>query len=189
VTRNYVAVQAVLPHRPKFRRLSIPGRAALFTVWCDGTSRTPEAIWKSHAELADVLDLDGYGPDVLAELIASGWLDELDDGRLAIHDWDEHQVAYSRDVTRAYEAARKFDWRNRRTLPPTPPLREEGEVRLGKVRVSPNVPKRPGHVRDTAEPDGSGTTKRNGLEGPKDWRSVRGVVSTLGFGVKQETAP
>lgn len=189
MTRNYVAVQAVLPHRPKFRRLSIPGRAALFTVWCDATTRTPEAIWKSHAEIADVLDLDGFGPEVLAELIASGWLDELDGGRLAVHNWDEHQVAYSRDVTRAYEAARKFDWRNRRTLSPAPPLREEGDARLGKVRVSPHVPKRSGHVRDMGEPDGSRTTKRNGKEGSTDWTSVRGVVSTLGFGVKEETAP
>jgi hypothetical protein len=187
MTRNYVAVQAVLPHRPKFRRLSIPGRAALFTVWCDATTRTPEAIWKSRAELADVLDIDGYGPDVLDELIARAWLDVLEDGRLAVHDWDEHQVAYSRDVTRAYEAARKLDWRNRRTLSPAPPLREEGDARLGKVRVSQNVPKRPGHVRDTVEPDGSGTTKRIGTE--EGWTSVKGVVSTLGFGVKEEATP
>ena len=157
MTRNYVAVDAALPHRPKFRRLSIPGRAALLTVWCDAVTRTPEAMWRERDELAEVLEVDGFGPDVLDELLARGWLDELPDGALGVHNWDLHQVAYSKDVTRAYEAARKLDWRNRRApSPPAPPLPREGEVRLGKVRGVPespgHVPDRPGHGEPSVDP-------------------------------------
>jgi hypothetical protein len=159
MTRNYVAVEAALPHRPKFRRLSIPGRAALLTVWCDAVTRTPEAIWKNRAELAEVLEVDGFDEVVISELMDRRWLDALEDGRIAVHNWDVHQVAYSKDVTRAYEAARKLDWRNRRTLPPDPsPV---GEAKQGEARLGKGVPESPGRL-----PDLSGTRSTNGSEEP-----------------------
>lgn len=152
MTRTYLALYAAIIRRPKYRRLSIPARAALLTLWCDGATRTPEAVWPNRAELADVLDLDGYGPDVLAELEAAGWIDTLPDGRPAVHDWDEHQRAYDENTTRAYEAARKADWRNRaaKPSPPTPPLPEKvGEKSTGEERIGSGiVPDRPGQVRD-----------------------------------------
>lgn len=179
MTRNYLAVHAAMTRRAKFRRLSIPARAALFTVWSDALTRTPEAIWPNRAELTDALEVDGYGPDVLAELVAAGWVDELPDGRPAVHDWDEWQRAYDQQMTRAYEAARKRDWRNRdpravQPSPPAPPLPREGEGIEGKVMVSPNVPLRPGHVRDTESRSiGKRTTPK------EDPRSLADILAGL----------
>jgi hypothetical protein len=181
MTRNYLAVHAAMTRRAKFRRLSIPARAALFTVWSDALTRTPEAIWPNRAELLDALDVDGYGPDVLAELEAAGWIDNLPDGRPAVHDWDEWQLAYDQQATRTYEAARKRDWRHRspragQPSPPAPPLPREGKGIEGKVRESPNVPDGPGHVRDTeSRPMRERTTERK----PTDLRPLGEILAAM----------
>jgi hypothetical protein len=186
MTRNYVAVHPALTRRAKFRRLSIPARAALLTVWTDALTRTPEAIWPNRAELVDALEVDGYGPEVLAELEAAGWIDTLPDGRPAVHDWDEWQRAYDQQMTRAYEAARKRDWRNRtaQPSPPAPPLPEvrEGNERLGEDRVSRFVPESPGQVRDKSgtptDDDASRAERRHEKADQDEYVRESGILPT-----------
>ena len=68
-------------------------------------SRVPSRI--------ELLELDGFSESDCDALFAGGWLETDSQGRVWIHDWDEHQRAYDENTTRAYEAARKADWRNR----------------------------------------------------------------------------
>lgn len=112
MSRDWFAVYAATTRKPKYRRLTIPGRAALLHVWMLAGGQDPEACWRAD-ELRETLELDGYPGDVLDELIAREWLD-VDDQRLWVHDWDAHQQAVTEKVRSAYERERKQDWRLRK---------------------------------------------------------------------------
>src|SRR5690348_2489346 len=114
MSRDWLAVYVAVLGKAKYRRLSIPARAALLHVWMLAGGQAPEATWRDRGELADVLDLDGYSIEVIDELLARGWLDVDVDGRILVHDWDDHQFAASEAARQAYERDRKRDWRRLR---------------------------------------------------------------------------
>ena len=152
MSRDWLAIYPSLLSRPKYRRLSIPARAALFHLWLLAGLQTPEATWSSRSEVADILDLDGFPTDVIDELVERRWLDVDADGRVLVHDWDEHQLSASTTARRAYERDRKADWRRARV---SPAPSSQDQTTQGPDRTV----QRPGSspsVRDT-----SGTTLPN----------------------------
>lgn len=164
MSRDWHAVYAAVLGKSKYRRLTIPARAALFHVWMLAGGQEPEATWQTRAELADVLDLDGYPLGVLDELIERRWVDVDDRGRLTVHDWDDHQLAATSAARRAYERDRKTDWRRQRDRPqkaerPSPlspaPLSPTGHHITGQE--SPIVPdvSRTGEVEKPLAPQGA----------------------------------
>lgn len=127
VSRDWLACYVSTLGKTKYRRLSIPARAALFHVWLLSGGQTPEATF-DRGELTDVLALDGWDPaaDVIAELVERGWLEVDDRQRVLVHDWDVHQLAATESARRAYERDRKAEWRRPKSakpdpLPPAPP--------------------------------------------------------------------
>ena len=137
--RDWLAIYTRMLGKPKYRRLSIAARAALFHTWLLAGSQTPEATWSSRAHLEEILELDGYPTDVVAELVARGWLDE-NDRRIVVHDWDDHQLAATRDARLEYERDRKREWRRRRdSLPPDPSLSDTTPQHTSP-QVSQSVP-------------------------------------------------
>lgn len=87
------------PHHPKTRRLKkLIGEAPLYQV-----VGLLETLWQFAAEYADDGDLGRYSPEEIADwlewkgdpaellehLVAARWLDRSD-GRLVIHDWQDH---------------------------------------------------------------------------------------------------
>jgi hypothetical protein len=78
--------------------------------------------------------LDGYDRDVVAELVLREWLDVSEDA-VWVHDWDDWQLAATHSSRRAYEAARKRDWRRSKSGTPS----------------SPRTPSPTGHDRYTTE--------------------------------------
>ena len=146
MSRDWLAVYTGILGRPKYRRLSIPARAALFHVWLLAGAQAPEATWANREELADVLELDGYPADVIDELLLRRWLDEDPGGRILVHDWDHWQLAAAQAIQRAYEADRKGKWRRARTeaapLSPAPLSRQKQDI------TSHDITESPGHVRD-----------------------------------------
>lgn len=159
MSRDWLAVYTGILGKPKYRRLSVPARAALFHIWMLAGSQSPEATWRSESELAELLELDGYSSDVLEELFDREWLDVDDDKRVLVHDWDHHQLAATHAARVAYERDRKRDWRRRSKdheapspLPPAPPT-STGSAQLQRTEHhSTGVPESPGQVRDTIRP-------------------------------------
>ena len=120
--RDWFVVQCRLIRLPKFRRLSDAAQLALVYVWALAADETPEATWESRPALAEALELHGRDPVTLDELTSRGWLDTLENGRVAVHDWDDHQYAASREIKNAWEADRLRTWRAAKSAkPPTPP--------------------------------------------------------------------
>jgi hypothetical protein len=116
MSRDWHAVYAAVLDTPKYRLLSIDGKAALAHVWMSAGRRSPEATWPSTDALAEALDLDGFpGAVVVAELVQRRWLDCDRQGRVLVHDWDAHQMAATASVKRTYEADRKAEWRRKAT--------------------------------------------------------------------------
>src|SRR5262245_21304272 len=109
--RDWLAVYTGILLKPKYRRLSIEGRAALLHVWLLAGLQAPEATWRSVDELAEQLDVEGLPPAAIDELRALGWLEVDDAGRILVHDWDDYQFAASESVRRDYERDRKREWR------------------------------------------------------------------------------
>jgi hypothetical protein len=124
--RDWYAVQCRLIRLPKFRRLSDAAQLALFYVWALAADADPEATWPSLETLAEALALHGRDPVPLDELAARGWIDALEDGRVAVHDWDQWQFAASHEIKKAWEANRVRTWRaaKRDAVSPTPPLQD-----------------------------------------------------------------
>lgn len=119
VSRQWAAVHSPWLTKPAYRRLSPAGRGALLHVLLQAGMTTPEATWRDPAELAELMEYDGFAPDALAELIATGWLASTEDG-LIVPSWDEMQWPASEAIRKRYEASRKADWRRRRE--PSAPL-------------------------------------------------------------------
>jgi hypothetical protein len=116
MSRDWHAVYAAVLDAPKYRLLSIEAKAALAHVWMLAGRRSPEASWPSITALAEILELDGFPPRVVEELRDRRWLD-CDEGRVFVHDWDEHQMAASAAIRKTYEAARKAEWRRGKDKP------------------------------------------------------------------------
>jgi hypothetical protein len=122
MSREWLALYCGILNKPKYRRLSPAGRGALLHLWALAGAQNPEATWDSRAELLDAFELEGFEAGNVDELIALRWLDLELDGTLTVHDWDVHQLAASKAIQTAYEAARKRTWRRTKIapLPPTP---------------------------------------------------------------------
>lgn len=122
MSREWLALYCGILNKPKYRLLSPAGRGALLHLWALAGAQSPEATWDSRDELLDVFELDGFEAGNVDELIALRWLDLEPDGTLTVHDWDVHQLAASKAIQTAYEAARKRTWRRTKVapLPPTP---------------------------------------------------------------------
>ena len=159
MSRDWAAIYTAMLVKPKYRRLSLPARAGLFHTWLMAGSQHPEATWRNRDELAEMLELDGFPPDVLEELLARRWLDTDDAGRVVIHNWDQWQLAASDASRRVYERDRKQEWRRKRRhdaeeadpLSPAPlsPVQEQDSTGTQQDRTeqeSPTVPDAPGHV-------------------------------------------
>lgn len=156
MSRDWLAVYTSVLGMPRYRRLSVPARAALFHIWMLAGGQSPEATWRTAADLGEHLELDGFPDDVLDELQTRGWLEFDDDKRILVHDWDDHQLAATNAVRRAYERDRKRDWRRAKEhnpLPPTPPSPDITATQQGAPQRQHNtgVPECPGPVRDKAE--------------------------------------
>src|SRR4051794_17658813 len=104
MSRDWLAVTTRLIRTPKFRRLPASAQLSLVYVWALAGDQTPEATWPTPDDLADLLELHGRPRSDVDELVGARWLDQLDDGRIGAHDWDDHQLAASVAVRRAYEA-------------------------------------------------------------------------------------
>lgn len=113
MARDWIVVHLSILRSPKYRRLTPAGRGALLHVLVLAATTRPEATWPSRAALADYLEVDGFDPDVLDELVRHGWVEEAN-GCIVVHDWDQHQYAVNDAVRREYEAHRKRDWRKRK---------------------------------------------------------------------------
>ena len=124
MSRDWLAVYVHAQDKAKFRRLSPRGRGALLTVWLLAGTESPEAQWRSRDELEELLILEGFDCDDLAELVDERWLDIEPDGTVLVHDWDEHQLAATKAIGQAFEAARKREWR-----------RHAGQSRSGRPQM------------------------------------------------------
>lgn len=149
MSRDWIAAYVSTLGRPKYRRLTLPARAALFHVWLLAGGQDPEATWPSMADLVDVLELDGYPAPVVSELVEREWLDIDDRGRILVHDWDQHQLAATNAARRAYERDRKADWRRAKPgtepvdpllpAPSSPDITGSTQLHDNTTQVSPNV--------------------------------------------------
>jgi hypothetical protein len=149
MSREWYAVYVGMIGRPKYRRLSLEARAALFHVWCLAGGQTPEATWRSVEEFLEVLELDGYPAAVFDELVDRMWLDVDTDGRVLVHDWDQHQLAATNSARRIYERDRKREWRRSKPggeanppppAPPSPDITGATQAQDTTTQESPNVP-------------------------------------------------
>lgn len=158
MTRQWMALYLAMVTKPKYRRLSAMGRGALLHVFLLAGYQDPEAWWPDAEELRDALRLEGFPGGLFDELVAYGWL-EPDENGVGVHDWDAHQLAASADAQRAWEAARKRDWRRKKPRPgsPGPPPTEQDKTPHNNS---------PGHVPDTSG------TGRDGGALSEDFESV-----------------
>jgi hypothetical protein len=181
MSRDWLAVYVGILQRPKYRRLSIEARAALFHVWCLAGGQSPEATWPTLVDLTEQIELDGWAAnatDVLAELIERRWLDVDAEGRVLVHDWDDHQLAATNAARRTYERDRKRDWRRAKPEPLSPALLSPditGSTQLQDTttQVSPDVR------------DKSGT---NGDDHPRKLRPLEGTALVDDPGALLDTA-
>lgn len=131
MSRDWIAAYTAMLGKPKYRRTSPVAKGALLHVWLLAGQQAPEATWPHRGELAEILELDGFPPDVLDELLDRRWLDVDPAGRILVHDWDDHQLAATRAIGHAYEADRLRAWRRKKKAdgpddpdavsPPVPP--------------------------------------------------------------------
>lgn len=170
MSREWLSVYVNLLDVPKYRRLSHLGRSALLHIWLLGTRQKAEAVWRDREALVEALDLDGYPPQALEELIERGWVDVLEDGRAVAHDWDEWQLQATEAIGRAWKAAGMREWRRHRAeVPPAPPSggedktrhnrrdhaesrRDHAEPPNGEDMTAPPVCVRCGRERQSGEP-------------------------------------
>lgn len=147
MSRAWHAVYAATLGKPKYRRLTVGGKAALAHVWMLAGAQSPEATWRRD-ELTEILELDGFDAAVVDELVKLRWLDVAEDGQIEVHDWVDHQLAASGEVRATYERERKQLWRRSKSgdksgtrpgqrNPPAPPTTETVHNRA------------PGHVPDS----------------------------------------
>jgi hypothetical protein len=146
MSREWLAVYTAMATKPKYRRLSPMGRGGLLHVLMLAGFQSPEATWDDADELRESLLLEAFPPGIYEELLGLGWLETLDEGGVAVRDWDEHQQAVTSEIRRTWEAARKREWRKKKrrradaSPSPTPPTPREQKNR--------GEEKGPGHVRD-----------------------------------------
>ena len=133
--RVWYAVQCRLVRLPKFRALSDPAQLALIYLWALAGDTETEATWPSRDALADELRLHGRDPETIVELLERRWLDDLGDGRFAIHDWDQWQYAASKAIKSAWEANRVRTWRLTHKTPPAPPSQDRTGQDITTVRT------------------------------------------------------
>lgn len=143
MSRSWLAVYTAMATKPKYRRLSPISRGALLHVFILAGFQNPEATWSDPEELRDALRLENFPDACYDELLGLQWL-EVEDGAVVVHDWDEHQRAATKEAQRAWEAARKKEWRNKKREPsspaPSPPTRQD---------ITPQH-KGPGHGTDVS---------------------------------------
>ncbi len=133
MSRDYFAVFTRLFRDPKYRKLTDSQRVTLFTLWGIAGDESPEATWQDREWLGRLLQLHERPPDDVAVLIEAGWLDRLEDGAIAVHDWDEWQMAGSERIKKDWEAARVREWR-RSKKKPNAPDESESEIRGDEMR-------------------------------------------------------
>jgi len=114
MSRDWFAVQGRLVRSPKFRRLPEQAQLSLLYVWALAGDETPEATWPSEQGLADVLELAGRPRGDVQVLLEAHWLDRDERGRVLVHDWDDHQLAATAAIKRAFEADRLRTWRRKK---------------------------------------------------------------------------
>jgi hypothetical protein len=153
--RDWYSVECRLFRESKFRRLSDDAQLALFYIWGLAGDQSPEATW-SVDDLSAALEMHGRNPavipDTIAELRGRRWLDTLEDGTLAAHDWDDHQYAASKEILNAWEAARKKRWRKSKAA--------TAQDRTGQDNTGQDIG--PVHVPDKSRTSTDGVPRGNG---------------------------
>jgi hypothetical protein len=132
--------------RPAYRRLSPAARGALLHTILAAGNTSPEATWKDPAELAELLEFDGFAAEALAELVAQGWLAETDEG-LVMPGWDEIQWPASEAIRREYERSRKAAWRSSKRDPLSKNSLPSQDITRQDITESRFVPDSPGQKR------------------------------------------
>ena len=197
MSRDWLAVYVGILHRAKYRKLSLESRAGLLHVWCHAGTQTTEATWPDRRALQELLELDGYPPSVVDELIERTWLDVDEGGRILVHDWDQWQQAATKAAQDAYEADRKRDWRRRvrqrdqqpksvggDPLPPAPPSPDiKGSTQLDEktTQESREVPDKSRDVPDARPIPMNGRAKVP-TEGP--CRTCGGHLTDTDYGAR-----
>ena len=171
MSRDWLGIYARLLRLPKFRRLSDAAQLGLFYVWMLAGDADPEATWASLSELDELLVLCGRPDSPLEELVSGHWLDIDEDDAVSVHDWDQWQVAVTKDVERAYEARNKRKWR------------KEAAARKQKQDTTRHdITGVQGHVPDMSKDNGYSDSET----GPwfsygQEWEPVRKALSRKGF--------
>jgi hypothetical protein len=143
--------------KAKYRRLSPVGRGALLHTLILAGFQNPEAAWPDPEELRDALRLEGFPDGAYDELVALHWI-EYEDGAAVLHDWDQHQLAATREAQREWERARKRKWRRSKKVSPNPPSKKQDIT-------PPPQHNSPGHGMDmSGTGNGDGGGRQNDLE-------------------------
>jgi hypothetical protein len=114
VSRDYYAVHCRMFTGKKYRALTDSARVTLFTLWAIAGDQEPEATWTDPEWLTELMQLHKRPVSDLRVLIDAGWLDTTGGGVVTIHDWDEHQRAYSERIAKDWQAFHKREYRNRK---------------------------------------------------------------------------
>jgi hypothetical protein len=186
MSREYFCGFTAILNKPKYRRLSPAGRGALLHLWALAGAQDPEATWNSRDDLLDAFELEGFEAGSVDELIALRWIDIEPDGTLAVHDWDDWQLAASLAIQRSWEASRKRKWRRRKS-PPLPPAPLSPEKIRGEERRT--VPDTSGHVPDTSRTsrDGDDVSYEAYAKGPVNCGRCGDVI--LGASLRTSAGP
>lgn len=169
MSREWAAVPVRWLTTASYRRLTPIGRGALLHALLLAGQTNPEATWRDRAHLDELMDLEGYGPETTDELLRLGWLAEAEDGTVIVPSWDEIQWPVSKAILRAYEAARKREWRNRGKVDGSlsdNSLSEQNKVNNTNKNTT-GVPASPGLSRTFTpkrRPAGDDPSRKGGLE-------------------------
>lgn len=113
-----IRLKTALRHHRKIKRLvNRLGAVApwnLIQLWLSASENRPEGILTGYTveDIADDADWQGDPNTFVNALLECKWLDELEDGTYALHDWKEHQpyVSHSEDRSEQARHAARTRW-------------------------------------------------------------------------------
>ena len=146
MAREWLAVYTAITAKPHYRLLTPAAKGALFHVFVQAGLADPEATWADPADLAAILELDGFPASALDELKVHRWIVPGGDGSLIVRDWDRYQLAASAAIQRRWEASRKAEWRRTKRAEAARPTSPDSDTTGDDMGT--------GHVPDTRGTNG-----------------------------------